>query len=82
MQRLSEARAALDEDQARELVLGLLFDELRGVADGYVARHRAEVVAAWSTWWDKYQTPLSVLEASHDEVTGMLRGFLTGLGYA
>jgi len=52
------------------------------VADGYAARHRAEVVAAWSTWWDKYQTPLASIEASRDEVTAKLRGFLRGLGYA
>ena len=40
--------------------------------------HRAEVVTAWSTWWDKYQTPLSTIEASRDEVTAKLRGFLKG----
>jgi type I restriction enzyme M protein len=63
-------------------VLGLLHDDLRTVASAYVGRHRAEVVAAWSTWWDKYQTPLSTIEASRDEVTAKLRGFLKGLGYA
>ena len=82
MDRLTEARAALTEEAARDLVLGLLHDDLRTVARAYVARQRAEVVAAWSTWWDKYQTPLSAIEASRDEVTAKLRGFLKGLGYA
>jgi type I restriction enzyme M protein len=82
MDRLTEARAALTEEAACKLVLGLLHDDLRTVANAYVARHRAEVVAAWSTWWDKYQTPLSTIEASRDEVTAKLRGFLKGLGYA
>jgi type I restriction enzyme M protein len=82
MRRLGEARVGLTDERARDLVLGLLLDDLRSVADAYVARHRAEGVAAWSTWWDKYQTPLSDLEASRDDVTAKLRGYLKGLGYA
>jgi type I restriction enzyme M protein len=80
--RLAESRGALSDDAARELVLGLFEAALVAVADAYVARHRAAVVSAWTTWWEKYQTPLSSIEASRDEVTAKLRGFLTGLGYA
>jgi len=81
LEKLAQARASLAEDAARDLVLSLLRDELHAVADVYVARHRAQLVSAWTVWWDKYEQPLSSLEASRDAVTAKLRGFLKGLGY-
>ena len=81
LETLAKARAALTDEEARDLVLGLLLDDLRAVADTYVGRHRAQLVAAWTTWWEKYQEPLSSIEASRDDVTAKLRGFLKGLGY-
>lgn len=81
LEKLGEARLALTEDEARELLLSLLLADLQAVADIYVSRHRAEVIAAWTTWWDKYREPLSSIEGDREEVTEKLRGFLQGLGY-
>jgi len=39
------------------------------------------VIAAFEMWWDKYQTPLSALEAERDAAATTLAGFLQDLGY-
>jgi type I restriction enzyme M protein len=49
--------------------------------DRYIAAHRAEVVAAFETWWDKYRVTLGELEASRDAARAKLESFLVELGY-
>jgi type I restriction enzyme M protein len=80
--RLREAREALDEDGARELVLGILRGELEGILARYVGEQRRLVVGAFEGWWDKYRVTLVSLEEERDEAAERLRGFLKGLGYA
>ncbi len=80
--RLKEARGALDESSARELVLGILRGELDGILGRYVTEHRQRVVAAFEIWWDKYRVTLASLEEERDAAATKLHGFLGGLGYA
>jgi type I restriction enzyme M protein len=80
--RLKEARAALDEDGAKELALGILRADLDAILGRYVADHRQEIVAAFESWWEKYRTTLTSIEEERDAAAGRLRGFLEGLGYA
>jgi type I restriction enzyme M protein len=81
-QKLKEARTALLEPSARNLVLGILRSDLDAILARYVASHRQEVVAAFETWWDKYRVTLTSIEAERDAAAQKLRGFLGGLGYA
>ncbi|MDX2054238.1 MAG: class I SAM-dependent DNA methyltransferase [Polyangiaceae bacterium] len=81
-QKLKEARAALLEPSARDLVLGILRSDLDAILGRYVASHRQEVVAAFKTWWDKYRVTLTSIEEERDVAAEKLRGFLGGLGYA
>ena len=79
---LAAASAALDDTSARQIVLDALQHDLRAEANDRITRHRRAVIAAFETWWNKYQTPLSELEAERDAAATTLAGFLKELGYA
>lgn len=80
--RLREARAALDEERASELVLAILRADLDAILARYVADRRHHVVAAFEGWWDKYRVTLTSIEEERDAAAAKLREFLGGLGYA
>ncbi len=72
---------ALDDTSARQIVLDALEHDLLAEANDRTTGHRRVVVSAFETWWDKYRTPLSVLEAERDAAAYTLAGFLKELGY-
>lgn len=78
---LQKARSELDETSARELVLGVLETELRGILDRYVSDQRDLVVATFEIWWDKYRITLETIEQDREKVDGVFRSYLTKLGY-
>ena len=78
---LAAASDALDDTSARQIVLEAMEHELSAEAEDRITRHRRAVIAAFETWWDKYQTPLSVLEAERMPPLRQLAGFLKELGY-
>lgn len=80
--KLAEARVALDEKDARELVLTILRADLDAMLARYVDARRQEVVLAFETWWDKYRVTLTNIEQEREAATVKLRSLLGGLGYA
>jgi type I restriction enzyme M protein len=80
--KLKEARAALDEPNARYLVLGILRSDLDAILVRYIAHRRQEVVGSFESWWDKYHVTLTSIEDERDAAAEKLRGFLGALGYA
>jgi type I restriction enzyme M protein len=81
-ERLVAAAGALTSDTARELVLNAFLETLLSEAALRVGRHRQLVITAFETWWDKYKTTLTELEARRDSAAETLAGFLKELGYA
>jgi type I restriction enzyme M protein len=79
--RLAEASEALDDSSARQIVLDAMEHDLLAEAQDRITRHRRAVIEAFETWWDKYQTPLSTLEAERDGAATKLAWFLKELGY-
>ncbi|MDG9713157.1 type I restriction-modification system subunit M [Streptomyces sp. DH10] len=79
--RLAAASSALDDTFARQVVLDAMERDLVADANDRIVRHRRAVIAAFETWWDKYQTPLATLEAERDAAATRLAGFLKELGY-
>lgn len=79
--RLVKAAEALDVDLSRSIVLGAMERDLVAEANDRIARHRTQVIAAFETWWDKYQIPLALLEADRASTARELAAFLTELGY-
>ena len=80
-QRLVMARRVLTATQTQALVVGILREDLATQVDRYIAAHRAEVVAAFETWWGKYRITLGELEVSREAARAKLDGFLVELGY-
>jgi len=62
-------------------VLDALQGGLLVEAQDRISRHRKSVISAFESWWDKYQTPLSTLEAERDAAAAKLAGYLKELGY-
>ena len=79
--RLAAASTALDDTSARQIVLDAMEQDLLAEANDRITRHRRAVIAAFEMWWDKYRTPLSVLEHWRDEATSIVADLLKGLGY-
>lgn len=78
---LHEARDALDETGAREIVLGILRDDLASKLEGHVVRRRRELIDAYLGWERKYLVSLQDIEARREAATERLNGFLKELGY-
>lgn len=79
--RLAASSTALDDTSARRIVIDAMEQDLVAEAQDRITRHRRAVNAAFEMWWDKYQTPLSTLEAERDAAAAKLAGFLKELGY-
>jgi type I restriction enzyme M protein len=80
--RLAVAQAAADGTQARELVLGLLKDDLRREMDRRCTAHRELVVATIDSWWRKYRVTLLDVEGARDRARALVSAALSELGYA
>jgi type I restriction enzyme M protein len=80
-QRLEKATEALDESAARQMVLDALRSDLLSEAQDRIFRHRRAVIAAFETWWDKYQITLAELSVQRDSTARELADFLQELGY-
>jgi type I restriction enzyme M protein len=80
--KLEAAQRAVDAKKARELVLGILRDDLAQELERRIAAHRQGVVGAVEGWWDKYRVTLMELEEERDAARSSASGFMKELGYA
>lgn len=79
---LEAARAKLDAEAARKLVLSILRADLRREIDRRVEVHRRRVIDVLENWWSKYRTTLFSIEGERDAARTRLGEFLKELGYA
>jgi type I restriction enzyme M protein len=79
--QLGEVSKGLGDSSARRIVLDAMEGDLLSEARDRIDQHRRVVITAFETWWDKYQTPLSVLEVMRADASGKLAGYLMELGY-
>ncbi|MEU0652677.1 class I SAM-dependent DNA methyltransferase [Streptomyces albogriseolus] len=80
--RLFRARAELDAEGERRVVLDLLRDDLAAKLDGHVVRWQRELAASYETWEQKYAVSLREIRAGRERSVNRLDGFLKELGYA
>jgi len=78
---LNKAVDGLDEQQAGELLLTILHNDMQAIVERYIAAQRKQIVAAFENWWDKYRVTLNEIEQKRDAAAVALQGFLKGLGY-
>jgi len=79
--RLHRARDVLDNAGKREVVLGILHDDLVTKLEGHVVRRRRELIDTYRVWEDKYAVSLRDIETARAEAAKRLDGFLEELGY-
>lgn len=80
-QKLALAGDELDGATARTVVLNAFEFDLMKETNERVSEHRQAVITAFEAWWDKYKTPLSVMEAERERAAVATAEFLKELGY-
>ncbi|MFJ5303780.1 N-6 DNA methylase [Streptomyces sp. NPDC088350] len=80
--RLFRARAALDVQGERRVVLDLLRGDLVGKLDGHVVRRRRELLDAYGAWVGQYAVSLGEIRAERERAVATMDGVLKELGYA
>ncbi|MBP5061382.1 N-6 DNA methylase [Pseudomonas chlororaphis] len=78
---LNQAVDGLDEQQAGELLLTILHNDMQAIVERYISTQRKQIVTAFENWWDKYRVTLNEIEHKRDAAAVELQGFLKGLGY-
>ena len=71
----------LSPEEAGDLLLKILHDDMEKILTRYIAAQRGQIVAAFENWWDKYHTTLTEIEGARTKATKQLGDFLKGLGY-
>ncbi len=79
--RLTLARATLDPDRERDLVLGILRDNLSGTLDSHLTRHHRRLLETYQTWESKYSDSLRKIESRAYAAVARLDSVLTEIGY-
>ncbi|PYE85166.1 N-6 DNA methylase [Phyllobacterium leguminum] len=71
----------LSPEEATELLLKILHDDMQKILTRYIAAQRGQIVEAFENWWDKYRVTLTEMERARSEATEKLNDFLKGLRY-
>ena len=67
---------AFSPEEAAELLLKILHNDMKVILLRYVAVQRGQVVAAFESWWDKYRTTFAEIESTRANVTENLSSLL------
>lgn len=81
VERLTAARAELDDDACRELVLAIDRERLFERLERARARRVGALVTGLERLWDKYRVSLKHIEARRTDSTTRLEGYLKELRY-
>lgn len=78
---INTAVDGLSAEQAADLLLSILHNDMRAIVERYIAAQRKAIVASFESWWDKYRMTLTEIEGKRDAAAQALKGFLKGLRY-
>ncbi len=78
---VAQARTQIPPEEAQRLILARLHAHLHEGYDGYLRRHRRELVAVIENLWDKYAVTVQDILSERDKTAEALDGFLQELGY-
>lgn len=79
--KLNHAVDGLTPEQAAELFLTILHNDMHAIVERYITSQRNRIVTAFENWWDKYKVTLTEIEEKRDAAAKELQGYLKGLGY-
>lgn len=71
----------LTPEQAAELLLTILHNDMKAILERYVTVQRKSILAAFENWWDKYRVTLTEIEGKRDAAARALQGFFKELRY-
>jgi type I restriction enzyme M protein len=78
---INAAVDGLSPEQAAELLLTILHNDMRAIVERYITAQRKDIVAAFENWWDKYRVTLTEIESKRDAAALALQRYLRGLRY-
>jgi len=78
---IAAARAKINEDEARRLILERFQRLLTEQFDGYLRQYQRAFIAAVENLWQKYAVTMKQILAERDHASAQLNGFLKELGY-
>lgn len=78
---INAAVDGLTPQQAADLLLTILHNDMRAIVERYIAAQRKAIVATFENWWNKYRVTLTEIEGKRDSAAQALQGFLKGLRY-
>ncbi|MAX35789.1 MAG: restriction endonuclease subunit S [Gimesia sp.] len=78
---VTQARAKISEEEAKELILERLQRVLTERYDSYLQQHQRTFIAAIENLWDKYAVTTQQILIERDEAATQLNSFLKELGY-
>ena len=80
-QHINAAVGGLSPQEAADLLLTILHNDMLAIVERYIGAQRKQIVAAFENWWDKYRVTLTEIEGKRDTAAKSLQGFLKGLAY-
>jgi type I restriction enzyme M protein len=80
-EHINAAVDGLTPQEAADLLLTILHNDMRAIVERYVAAQRKAIVAVFENWWDKYRVTLTAIEEKRDATAQALHGFLKELRY-
>lgn len=78
---INAAVDGLSAEQAAELLLTILHNDMKAIVERYIAAQRKQIVGTFENWWDKYRMTLTELEGKRDRAANALQRFLKDIGY-
>jgi len=78
---INAAVEGLSAEQAADLLLTILHNDMRAIVERYISAQRKAIVATFENWWDKYRMTLTEIEGERDAAARALQGFLKRLRY-
>jgi len=81
MGRMTKSHTSIDAEKARDLVLGILMDDLRCELSFRVDTHKSALVAIVEGWWEKYRVTLHDIQSERVTAKRQLDKYFDALGY-
>ena len=78
---INAAVDGLSPEQAADLLLTILHNDMRAIVERHIAAQRKAIVVVFENSWDKYRVTLTEIEGKRDAAAQALQGFLKGLRY-
>jgi type I restriction enzyme M protein len=78
---LNAAVDGLTAEDATDLLLTILQNDMRAIVESHMAAQRKQIVAAFENWWDKYRVTLTEIESRRNDVATVLQEYLRRLRY-